>query len=88
MPNTPKIPCVVTIEEISRRSVIIMVDPDEEEPMSAAEEIAEELCNTDKIAIDYEDFQERNCKFQHIATANELNLYAVFDPDNISNEEV
>lgn len=83
-----KIPCVVTIEEISRRSVIIMVDPDAEEPHAYAEEIAEELCNTDKIQLDFEDFQERNCQFQHEAAANEMNLLTVFDPDTIMPEGV
>ena len=83
-----KIPCVITIEEISRRRVIIMVDDNDKEPHAYAEEIAANLCNTDKIQLDFEDIMSRTCTFHHEATENELHLLTVFDPDDIPDESV
>ena len=73
-----KKPHVVTIEEVSRRRVIIWADD-----VSEAEEIADELCSDGEINLDYDDFQERSCNFQRIANASDVSLLAKYDRDGL-----
>lgn len=85
-----KTPCVVTVEEISRKTVIIMVDNDDPNYKLTAEQTAFDLTNSDKIQLDYGDFQERNCRFQHLAAEHEVELYtkanSVFDGSELDEE--
>lgn len=61
-----KKPMLVSVEEVSRRSVIIWVDESEDE--IDAVDTAEELCSEDTICLDCDDFISRSCECIRPAT--------------------
>ena len=74
-------PYLVTIEEVSRRSVIIWADDSDGEGRAEAERIAAELCNACTITLDYEDFQERSCDTQRVETKADMGYREKYDED-------
>ena len=76
-----KKPYLVTIEEVSRRSVIIWADDSDGEGRAEAERIAEELANNGTINLDYDDFQERSCETQRVATDADMSYREKYDED-------
>lgn len=74
-------PYLVTVEEVSRRSVIIWADDSDNEGKAEAERIAEELCNAGTINLDYEDFQERSCEARRVATDADMSYREKYDED-------
>lgn len=68
-------PYVVTIEEISRRTIVVWGDNCQGEGDWHAENYAEALCNNGDIDLDFEDFQERSCTIRRVATEADLKLY-------------
>ena len=69
-PADGKVPYLVTIQEISSRSVVIWA-----EDRFSAEENAHDLCNNGTIELDGNDFDERNCTCESVATAGDLKTF-------------
>ena len=74
-----KKPYLVAIEEISRRTVVIWADDSDGEGRAEAERIAEELCSEGTINLDYDDFQERSCETQRVATQADMSYREKYD---------
>lgn len=58
-----KKPMLVSITEVSKRTVVIFVDDE-----CDAIEVAEELCSEDTICLDCDDFVSRSCEIVRPAT--------------------
>lgn len=69
-PDDGRTPYLVTIQEISSRSVVIWA-----EDRFSAEETAHDLCNNGTIELDGNDFDERNCTCDGVATAGDLETF-------------
>lgn len=70
---------VVIVEEIYRRQVIIYSNEDDDMLHTMVEQTANDLCDDGIINLDFDDFQERNCKYQRKATENDLRLLSAYN---------
>lgn len=74
-------PYLVTIEETSRRTVVVWADNADGDGLLNAESIAEDLCNDGTINLDYDDFQERSCVARSILPTDHTEHYEKYDED-------
>ena len=74
-----KKPYLVTIEEISRRTVIVWADDSNGEGIVEAEMIADELAGGGIINLDFEDFQSRSCEAKEVDDETKLTYYESYD---------
>lgn len=76
-----KKPYLVTIEETSRRTVVIWADNADGDGLLNAESIAEDLCNDGTINLDFDDFQTRSCVARAVQPEEQTAHYEKYDAD-------